>query len=81
MRAARLSSTLISRIAHDAASRVLWVTFRHGGCYVYFDVPPELFDRFRSAASAGAFYNQEVKGHFRCSFDPARRRFRPASAA
>jgi hypothetical protein len=79
MRAAKLSSSLISRIGYDAAEKVLKVWFRDGPLYCYFDVPELVFDQLKSAQSPGRFYNSRVKGAYRCSFDPERRRFRPAA--
>jgi hypothetical protein len=79
MRACRLSSSLISRIGYDVENKILHVWFRDGPLYCYFDVPESLFDALRSADSPGQFYNAQVKGAYRCSFDPARRRFRPAA--
>jgi hypothetical protein len=79
MRAAKLSTSLISRIVYDADSRQLKVWFRDGPLYCYFDVPEAVFDALKSADSPGRFYNARVKGAYRCSFDPERRRFRPAA--
>lgn len=77
MRAANLDSSLISRIAYDEDERTLHVRFRHGGTYLYFDVPPGVFRALKEAPSAGHYYDREVKGCYRCAYDPARRRFRP----
>ena len=77
MRAARLDSSMISRIAYDDAAEALSVWFRETGRYVYFGVPEAVFDALCSAPSAGRYFNQFVKGRYRCSFDPERRRFRP----
>jgi hypothetical protein len=79
MRAARLSSSLISRICYVEAEKVLQVRFRDGRLYCYFDVPAEAYDALRDAPSAGRHYNLEIKGRYRCSYDPERRRFRPAA--
>ena len=79
MRAARLSSSLISRSGYDAQEKVLKVWCRDGPLYCYFDVPEAMFDALRSAESPGRFYNQRIKGAYRCSYDPARKRFRPAA--
>ena len=77
MRAANLSSSLISRIVYDEAARTLRLTFRHGPAYIYYDVPEREFEALRNAASPGRHYNLYVKGRYRCSYDPERRRFRP----
>jgi hypothetical protein len=79
MRAAKLSSSLISRIGYVPDEKVLKVWFRDGPLYCYFDVPEKLFDELKGAESPGRFYNARVKGSYRCSFDPERRRFRPAA--
>jgi hypothetical protein len=79
VRAARLSSSLIERIAFLDDERTLKVWFRGGPLYCYFDVPPDMFDALRDAPSAGRFYNARIKGCYRCSYDPARKRYRPAA--
>ena len=79
MRATRPSSSLISRICYLDEERLLRVRFRDGRLYCYFDVPPEAYEALRDAPSAGRHYNREIKGRYRCSYDPERRRFRPAA--
>lgn len=66
---------MIDRIGYDEAAATLCISFRETGKYFYYDVPPELFDDFRRAASAGRFFNEHIKDRFRCRRDPARRRF------
>ncbi len=77
MRAAKLNSSLISRIAYDEEAGALSIWFRATGRYVYEDVPRAIYDALKRAPSAGRFFNECIKRRFRCSFDPARRRFRP----
>ena len=79
MRAAKLSSSLISRIGYDEDGKLLKVWLRDGPLYCYFGVPTGVFEAFRDAESPGRFYNARVRGVYRCSFDPERRRFRPAA--
>ena len=79
MRAAKLGSSLISRICYVEADRMLKIRFRDGRLYCYFDVPEAEFEALRDAPSAGRHYNREIKGRYRCSYDPERRRFRPAA--
>lgn len=71
------TSRMIERACYDEAQAELWLTFRDAGKYVYHDVPPDLFEALCRAASAGAFVNANIKGHYRCQRDPARRRFGP----
>ncbi|HEX8226141.1 MAG TPA: KTSC domain-containing protein [Allosphingosinicella sp.] len=77
MRAATLSSSAIARIAYDEEARILSIWFRETGRYVYFDVPRAIYDALKAAPSAGRYFNECVKRRYRCSFDPARKRFRP----
>lgn len=78
MRAAKLQSSMISRIAYDDDAQLLSIWFRDSARYCYFDVPRSVYDALRTAPSPGRTFNDLVKGRFRCSFDPERRRFRPA---
>jgi hypothetical protein len=77
MRAARLSSRLIARIAYDEEERSLSIWFRETGRYIYSDVPTAIYEALRKAPSAGRFYNECIKRRFACRPDPERRRFRP----
>lgn len=77
MRARRLLSSMIDRIDYDEASKILTVTFRENGKYLYYDVPAAVFDAFSKAPSAGSFFNAHVKDQFRFSRDPERKRFGP----
>ncbi|HEX8126468.1 MAG TPA: KTSC domain-containing protein [Allosphingosinicella sp.] len=79
MRAARLSSRVIARIAYDEEERSLSIWFRETGRYIYSDVPTAIYEALRKAPSAGRFYNECIKRRFDCRPDPERRRFRPPS--
>ena len=79
MRAAKLSSSMIDRICYDGEERSLSICFRGSGRYVYFDVGPAIYEALRDAPSAGRFFNERIKGRYRCLPDPERRRFRPAA--
>lgn len=68
---------MIDRIAFDEARSTLCVSFRQTGKYVYHDVPTAIFEAMCKAQSAGRFFNECIKGKFRCRRDPERRRFGP----
>lgn len=78
MRAAKLDSSVIARIAYDEEGETLSIWFRATGCYVYYGVPRAIYDALRKAPSAGRYFNECIKRRYRCAFDPERRRFRPA---
>jgi hypothetical protein len=77
MRAARLSSSAIERIAYDEEAHALSIWFRETGRYIYSDVPRAIYEGLRAAPSAGRFFNLCIKRRFPCRPAPERRRFRP----
>ncbi|WP_225421429.1 KTSC domain-containing protein [Sphingomonas parva] len=77
MRAARLSSSVIARVAYDETDRTLSIWFRETGRYIYSDVPSAIFEGIRRAPSAGRYFNDCIKRRFPCRPDPERRKFRP----
>ena len=81
MRAAKLASSMIERICYDDDEGSLSIRFRETGRYLYHGVPAELYEGLKAAPSAGRYFNERIKGRFRCEFDPDRRRFRPQRAA
>ncbi|MDP2311711.1 MAG: KTSC domain-containing protein [Pseudomonadota bacterium] len=58
-------SSNIARFGYDVSSMVLYVEFKKGGSYQYFDVPESVFDAMRVAGSTGQFFGQNVKGVYR----------------
>lgn len=75
MRAKRLNSSMIDRIVFDDEAETLVISFKQSGRYVYSGVPRAIYDALGKAASAGAYFNQCIKGRFPCR--PERRRHRP----
>ena len=68
---------MIDRVAFDEDAQTLCVSFKQTGKYLYYDVPAAIFDTMCKAKSVGQFFNEFVKGKFRCRRDPERRRFGP----
>ena len=58
-------SSNIERFAYDQNASVLFIEFKKGGAYQYFDVPVDVFEAMRVAASKGQYFAQSVKGVFR----------------
>jgi hypothetical protein len=77
VRAAKLSSSVITRIAYDENESTLSIWFRETGRYVYAQVPHAIFDGLRDAPSAGRYFNECIKRRYPCRPDPERRKFRP----
>jgi hypothetical protein len=65
---------MIDRIAFDDEAETLIVWFKASGRYVYHGVPRAIYDALAKAASAGAAFNELVRGRFRCEA-PGRRRY------
>lgn len=60
-----LFSTAISRIDYDPYNRRLYVSFRGGKSYTYYDVPREEYEALRTARSPGAYLNDHIKDRYR----------------
>lgn len=53
-------STCFSRYGYNQQKSTLLVTFRGGGTYVYFGVPPAVWGEFQNADSKGRFFNEQI---------------------
>jgi hypothetical protein len=60
----KLKSATILQADYDPQSQTLTVTFPNGKSYTHEDVPIEVYQGLLEAASAGSFYNREIKGVF-----------------
>ena len=58
-------SSNITRFRYDQNNQVLFVEFKNGSVYQYFDVPEQVFEQMTSAPSRGKFLAQVVKGTYR----------------
>lgn len=56
-------SSNVSRFGHEYEA--LFVEFKNGSVYQYFDVPETVFDQMKAASSKGQFLAQNVKGRYR----------------
>jgi hypothetical protein len=71
------SSSAIERARYSLETRTLEIWYKAGDRYSYFEVPMEVYQRLRSAASAGEYVNREVKPNYRYEIEERRKRFRP----
>ena len=60
-----MPSSVIRAFDYDAQARRLKVTFVTGRVYVYLDVPQDVADALRAAASKGEYFNRAIRDHFR----------------
>lgn len=59
------SSSQVSAIGYDAASKTLAVTFKSGGTYHYHDVPSDKYVGLQKAESAGKYLGQHIKPYYK----------------
>ncbi len=58
------SSDLVA-IGYDAKSRTLEIEFKEGRIYQYFDVEPDVYDRFTRTDSYGEYFYAHINKHYR----------------
>ena len=58
-----VASKGVDRMAYDALSETMFVTWITGKTYAYEDVPFDKWESFKSAASKGKFANFAIKAH------------------
>ncbi len=56
-----MPSTVIRQARYRPDERALDILFTTGRRYVYYDVPPEVADAFRSAFSKGRYFNTRIR--------------------
>lgn len=60
-----VESSTISRMAYDEARKALTVEFKNGSRYEYYDLPANVFQQMKAAASKGQFLSANIKGRYR----------------
>lgn len=60
-----VTSRAVASIGYDPNTMTLEVEYSKGSVYQYFDVPETVYQDFVSAASMGAYLNQNIKGSYR----------------
>lgn len=56
-----VSSSNLSAVGYDPASRVLEIEFHNGGVYQYSGVPQHVYDGLMSAGSKGQYFHAHIK--------------------
>ena len=59
-----MPSSVIRRFDYDPRAQALDVEFVSGRLYRYADVPAEVAEAFREAASKGRFFNARIRDHY-----------------
>jgi len=58
-------SSNIAKFGYSEGDQVLYVEFKNGSVYQYFDVPPFIFEQMKVAPSKGQFLAWTIKGTYR----------------
>ena len=59
-----VESKTLASVAYDPADRTLWLEFRSGAIYCYFDVPPGVHQDLMAADSKGSYFNRAIRGRY-----------------
>ena len=61
-----VTSSQLSQVGYDKATKRLQIVFTKGQVYVYHDVPEEVYTNLvENTASVGQYFNQHVKFSFK----------------
>lgn len=69
-----LDSSVFTSSAYLTDKRLLYLRFRTGELYRYFDFPPELYRDFLAAGSKGQYFAHHIRDRFPCEHLPRSRR-------
>ena len=56
-----VTSSNLSEVGYDRANSTLEISFKKGGTYQYFGVPPHIYEGLMNAASHGHFFDVNIK--------------------
>ncbi len=60
-----LESKMFLSAAYDAKAQILYLRFRSGDVYRYFEFPDGLYQEFLNAESHGRYFRSHIRDHFR----------------
>lgn len=60
-----VESTTLATVEYDEAQELLQVEFCSRAVYLYFNVPPTVYQALLSAPSKGGYFNQTIGGRYR----------------
>jgi hypothetical protein len=61
----QFDSNLLASSAYEARKHTLYLRFRSGEVYRYFDFPQEQYRDFLNAESHGRYFLSHIRNHFR----------------
>jgi len=67
-----IDSTVFAAAAYRRTERRLYLLFRSGELYCYFDVSAQEFRDFLASDSKGQYFSRNIRNRFRCRHLPRR---------
>lgn len=61
-----VSSSAISAIGYDLATKKMKIQFKEGHTYDFCRVPEDIFKNFVNARSKGGYYNDNIRDRYQC---------------
>ena len=63
---APLESSVLTAVAYSHDEHSLYLEFRSGAIYRYFDFPLHQYDEFLAADSKGRYFSLHIRDRYRC---------------
>ena len=60
-----IDSKMLASVAYDPEKQILYLRFRTGDVYRYFDLPAEDYRKFLNAESRGKYFLANIRDQFR----------------
>lgn len=60
-----IKSSNLKSASYNTTQKVLVVTFNNGSIYEYYDIPWQIFTKFRMAESQGKYFNTEISRKYK----------------
>ena len=60
-----INSSNLKHTTYNTSTKVLITTFNNGSIYEYYDVPWELFTKFRMSDSQGKFFSTNISRNYK----------------
>jgi hypothetical protein len=60
-----ISSSNLKSASYDTSTKVLTTTFNNGTIYEYYEVPWEIFTKFRMTDSQGKFFSTNISRNYK----------------
>jgi hypothetical protein len=60
-----IKSSNLQLATYNTTSKILTITFNNGSIYEYYDLPWNIFTKFRMTESQGKYFNTEISKNYK----------------